>query len=312
MKRPLFFIPVFLSGSFLVPARCFSQSPFNYGKNKNVFFISASQRKQWGMHVIYKLKQNEKDDGMDLEAMTFEDESINNEWFPFDAGIRFSLNPDSLAANSTYLNGSSYELSNGMLDRYGGYGYGSFDEQEITRYSKRYSLVQTTCAGHCGGYGLRFTKNLFAQNGNILYSVNYPEINDSLADQFLSDSMSIADFDHTIRKVFGKDAIIDTVYYRYDKAGRLVQVINRGEKIDGSTRPEKLFRYSENFSADYFHQYYAGKEKFETFIKRKTGFLPDLILVEIYRYGVFSFLFNQADKKYYSGKTIILEKYGEY
>ena len=53
---------------------------------------------------------------------------------------------------------------------------------------------------------------------------------------------------------------------------------------------------------------YLGLVEMEKFISKKLRLLPELLLIEIYRYGVFSFALNPANKKYYRTGTLVLEQ----
>ncbi len=292
-----------------------SQSPFNYGQNNKVYFVSSQQRDSLGIDSIYTIHQNEEDElgGMgenwDVMLITFGNETISDDWYPISLDSNFKFDFDSITTQMQFLNGTRYELIESQLLAYGGGGYGSFDWLEITHFSDRISIVATDCVGHCGGQPTRYSKNVFNEKGQLSYTVTYPipaENDDNFRENNSDAESTLAQYEKMLLSNVNEDNKPDTVFYRYDAKGLFLGPIN-SVYIENAGDAKKLFAYSNDFGSEPFHQCYIGKEKMEKFVAQSLGFTPELLLFEIYRYGVISFAFSAADKKYYRAWDIILE-----
>lgn len=295
---------------FILPFS-FGQSPFNYGQNKNVYFISTEIRNKLNIKTIYSIDQRHDNDegGMgenwDVTLISYDINSITDGWYPISLDSTFKYNFDSLTTNMRFLNGESYEFSNGKLVSYGGGGYGSFDGMEITRFSDTISIVATSCVGHCGDQPVNYSKNIFNKKGQLLYSISYPTPNENK--EMNEDEMSLQDYEKLLYSNVTSENIPDTLHYRYDNKGLLLNT-SKENSIKNISEVKQLFTNSNDLATSKFHQCYIGKIKMEEFILKKLGFTPDLILLEIYRHAVFSFTLNRSDNKYYGTTDIILEQ----
>ncbi|MBK8874324.1 MAG: hypothetical protein IPN13_10530 [Bacteroidetes bacterium] len=287
----------------------FAQSPFDYGRSKQIYFLSGEVRDSLEIEEItYVVQLPENDRGgmgenWDVTVIQFSPESITDDWYPISMPATFKYNFDSLTSDMKFLNGSRYELSEGIAGSYGGGGYGSFDWKDIERYGDSISIIATSCVGHCGDQPVRFSKNVFNDAGMLLYSVNYPTTEGS--DMFPEEKLSLSAINEILMEGVNEENHPDTISYNYNKSGLFIKPEEKDiqyESIKSIFVSESHFNYKE------FQQCYIGKIEMEKFILKKLGILPDLLLIEIYRYGVFSFALNPANKKYYRTSTLVLEQ----
>lgn len=289
----------------------YGQSPFDYGQNKSIYFISTELRNKLDIKTIYTIDQRHDNDegGMgenwDVTLISFDTIAITDDWYPISLNSTFKYNFDSLTTNMRFLNGTRYEFSNGQLMSYGGGGYGSFDWNEITRFSDTISILATSCVGHCGDQPVNYSKNIFNKKGQLLYTISYPTPNEN--EEMNQDDISLQEYEKFLNSNVTSENIPDTLQYRYDNKGLLLNT-NKENTIKSINEVKVLFTNSNDLATSKFHQCYVGKIKMEKFILKKFGFTPDLILLEIYGQAVFSFTLNHSDKKYYRTNDIILEQ----
>ncbi|OQA12510.1 MAG: hypothetical protein BWY67_00241 [Bacteroidetes bacterium ADurb.Bin397] len=301
------------TGLFLIVyfyvAIIFAQSPFDYGKNKQIYFLSGEERDSLGIEEITSVLQLPENDrgGMgenwDVTVVQFSPELITDDWYPISMPATFKYNFDSLVADMKFLNGSRYELSDGMVGSYGGGGYGSFDWKDIERYGDSISIIATSCVGHCGDQPVRFSKNVFNDAGLLLYSVNYPTTEGS--DMFPEEKLSLSAMNEILMAGVNEENYPDTIFYNYTKSGLFIKPEEKNIQIESI---KSIFVSESHFNYKEFQQCYIGKIEMEKFISKKLRLLPELLLIEIYRYGVFSFALNPANKKYYRTGTLELEQ----
>lgn len=285
---------------FCNPLRVFAQSPFNYGQNRKVYFISAEMRNKLGIeHIssVQQLPEGQKGgmgENWSVNMISFDKDVVRCDWSPLSLDRNFRYNFDSLL-NSEPLNGVFYEFSEGQLIASGGTGYGSFINTEITRWSDSVSVAELSCAGHCGGsQPSEYKKMVYAESGRLLYSVTYPtptrDDEQPVDEEFLTSGI-------------GPDRRPDTVFYKYDAKG-----LYTGTNKDKESQADiKGLFHKGGFPNLKFNQCYVGKVKMETYFLEKLGYTPELVLIEIYRQGVFSFLLNPATRKYYETNSIELD-----
>ncbi|MBK9452940.1 MAG: hypothetical protein IPN95_26670 [Bacteroidetes bacterium] len=287
------------------------QSPFNYGQNEKVYFVSAALRDTMGIETIYTVEQTPdgQTGGMgenwDVTIMDFGRGSISVDWYPISRDSSFQYDFDSLTTNMRFLNGIEYEFSDQRMLIVGGGGYGSFDHTEFTQYNDTISIGTTSCVGHCGDQPVRYSKNVFNDKGQLLRSITYPP-----AATTRENDPGLPNIDALETYLNANVTTLnmpDTVSYHYNKRGLLLNSATH-VRIRNSKEAKSLFIESPDFWESQFHQYYVGNIEMEVLIEKEIGFLPALILIEIYRHGVFSFVLNPADRKYYRGKDMILEQ----
>lgn len=301
------------TGLFLIVyfyvAIIFAQSPFDYGKNKQIYFLSGEERDSLGIEEItcvLQLPENDRGgmgENWDVTVVQFSPELITDDWYPISMPATFKYNFDSLTADMKFLNGSRYELSDGMVGSYGGGGYGSFDWKDIERYGDSISIIATSCVGHCGDQPVRFSKNVFNDAGILLYNVNYPTTEGS--DMFPEEKLSLSAMNEILMAGVNEENYPDTIFYNYTKSGLFIKPEEKDIQMESI---KSIFVSESHFNYKEFQQCYIGKIEMEKFISKKLRLLPELLLIEIYRYGVFSFALNPANKKYYRTGTLELEQ----
>lgn len=301
------------TGLFLIVyfyvAIIFAQSPFDYGKNKQIYFLSGEERDSLGIEEItcvLQLPENDRGgmgENWDVTVVQFSPELITDDWYPISMPATFKYNFDSLVADMKFLNGSRYELSDGMVGSYGGGGYGSFDWKDIERYGDSISIIATSCVGHCGDQPVRFSKNVFNDAGILLYNVNYPTTEGS--DMFPEEKLSLSAMNEILMAGVNEENYPDTIFYNYTKSGLFIKPEEKDIQMESI---KSIFVSESHFNYKEFQQCYIGKIEMEKFISKKLRLLPELLLIEIYRYGVFSFALNPANKKYYRTGTLELEQ----
>ena len=288
------------------------QSPFNYGHNKKIYFISTELRNKLGLETIYCIDQLQEGDfgGMhenwDVTAIEFDSNMISCDWAPISLDSGYKFNFDNITTNLDFLNGSGYEFSNGKLNAYGGGGYGTFDWKEIFRYANTMSIITTACVGHCGSNTpLNYSKNIINRKGRLLYTVSYPTPEESEGTFF--DTGSTNELEIFLNSKVTTENLPDTCQYHYNRKGLLLNV-NKYSAINNRKEAKTLFSYGGDYPKNYFHQLYIGKVEMENFFSKTLKCMPELVLIEIYEQGVFSFSLNAQDGKYYQSACIVLEK----
>ncbi|HEY9046052.1 MAG TPA: hypothetical protein VIN08_09150 [Ohtaekwangia sp.] len=289
----------------MYPAR--GQSPFNYGKDKQVYFLGLDDPMRLGIDIIYIVDQRSEEDrgGMDenwsVTTYSFASESIEVNWAPLSKPTNFRYNFDSLTSHPDYLNGRRYELSGIQLKAYGGEGYGTFDWQEITPVNDTLSIVASMCVGHCYNQPIVYSKNVF-NKGRITRIITYPHAPADSTETLLPENTDEYEAYFSSLLAYGDP---DTLNYYYNAKGLLLN-IGKTDQHDDTNKQIKSFKDGVGSTSYKFHQCYIGRIPMEKFLKKKLGFMPELFLIEIYQYGVFSFILRE--KKYYPGETVVLER----
>lgn len=321
---------IFLIGiTFFLLNTAFSQCPFNYGQNKKIYFISTGLRSKLALDSIYTVEHSSETGGMgenwDVTTTHFNEDYVSEGWYPISLDSTFIYRFDSIRAYMQYLNGSRYVFSNGKLKYYGGEGYGTFDWKEVIESSDSVSIIETSCTGHCGGnFNTSYSKNVFNKKGQLIYTVFYPE-EDEDAEQYeeeeTKEEVTAEEYERAAegREQEGDVSYVllpeldgniagDTIYYRYDKKGLLLNT-NKSNSIKNKKQAQQLFADPNIANRDLlFHQCYIGEIEMEKYMADKIGYAPDLIIIELYRHAVCSFWLNPVDKKYYESNFIILEQ----
>ena len=294
---------------FLAQISLIAQSPFDYGQNQNVYFISSQQRQQMGIENIYIIDLNDDKNTVamwgngSINVINFDSHTISDNWTPLELDSNLMSNLDSLFLNVRFLNGTRYEFDDfGQLISYGGGGYGSFDWKEITRFSDTLSIIETSCVGHCGQQPIKYSKNIFAKNGILTHVIKYPVLEIDFEQEDELELITIEKYENFFNQLIEiSETSPDTTYYIYDNH-RLLSMDNVQEETGN-----KIFSVENQYHSNVFHQCYIGNIEMENFFLEKIGIIPSLVLIEIYQHGVFSFRLDTKSNKYYATETIILE-----
>jgi hypothetical protein len=288
----------------------FSQSPFNYGHRKRICFVSAAQRDSLGMKSITSISRDGRPEPggqyrWDVVIIDFDPETISCGWHPVWKDKDYVFNFDSLISEAVFLNGTQYHFRDKELEEYGGTGYGSFDWGRITRF-EQVSYVETSCVGHCGEEPSRYSKNVLDDRGRVLYRVFYPLPKSLEADEDdYPDKSTPGGYEALVTSGISRENRPDTLFYKYDHKGLFLG--DSKKSVSSIKELYKLFSGPSAFSPHEIQRCYAGSIPMEEFMKAKLGYVPELLLVEIYPQGVFSFLLNKKDRKYYFRQERMLE-----
>jgi hypothetical protein len=298
MKRIAFFI---IAVSFLIQS--YGQAPFDYGRNKNIYYISTAEREKLEIFTIYEISQLKEgetggmNENWDVTTTNFSPEKITEDWSIMNSYDDYKFNFDSIIEYARFINGTIFLFDNKQITEYGGYGYGSFNYSEIEKVNDTLSNIYTHCTGHCGNFETeQFSQNIFNDKKQLIYKLVYPE-------RALNDD---SEFDNTISEDTSTAAKIipDTIYYKYNAQNQLIRY---GDKEINPNILYNTFKLN-NLDSNYkFHQTFVENIKMEDYIKNKLGYLPKLILLEIYRYGVFSFYLDPKSKKYFGVGELVIQ-----
>ena len=296
--------------TLLIHSTIMAQSPFNYGQNKQVYFISKEERHKMGLDTIYtfKLRKRAKEARWITEVTIFDSASVSDDFTLTSKDSTFKFNFDTLSSNfdgAHFLYGRLYEFSNEMLTGYGTIGPGYNDWKIIKHLSDTASSVETCKSGLPSELKI-WSTNVFDENGRIICTRI-----DSSNKNYLEDSIKEL-IDSSIVKA-------GTFFYNYNGKGLLLNYKTEEDTVYITDVKEikKLFidKYlgyplssGHKFSCYKYHQCYVRNIKMEKYFKKKIGYLPELVLIELYQYGVFSFVFDKTDKKYYRTRDVLLEQ----
>lgn len=284
------------------------QSPFNYGQNKKVYFMSKDFLESLNVQSIYIIDRLDEEGGMgqnwDINLISFDTNSVSDDWYPTSLDSSFKYNFDSIIGKTQFLNGIRYHFSNGKLDSYGGNGYGSFDWIDMLRFSDTLAILETSCVGHCGQQAIQYSKNTYNKKGQLTRVIRYPTPPE--IDEMDELEMTLEGYQKHINSNVSAENIPDTSYFYYDQNGLFIS--NGKElKANNTTEIKMLFTDSNDLASSKFYQIYIENVEMEKYISNALGYAPELILMEIDIQGVFSFTFNVSDQKYYRTNNLFLE-----
>ena len=133
----------------------------------------------------------------------------------------------------------------------------------------------------------------------------YPAPTEGLFDEEDQEHLSFKEYELLLNSNVTEENRPDTLFFKYDARGLLLNT-EKDDAIYSASEVKKLYQHPGDFSDYLFHQCYVGNIKMESFILKKLGYLPELLLIEIFKYGVFSFSLNSKTRKYYRSKEVML------
>jgi hypothetical protein len=292
----------FLLILLLFPLLSNAQNPFNYGQNKDVYFVSSLAIDTLGVNPIYIISgyTNGETGGMhenwDMNIMSFDEEGFQDAWHIMYTDTPYIPDFDSLLSGSRYINGYSCVVEDGVLQSHGGQGYGSFEYTDIVQRNNSFSLSHTYCAGHCGDLsGEYFSINYFNSSGQVSYTVRFEEIFPA-KEESLYDSLFEMNFPNHLKR--------DTIYYHYDEKGQIKDFFKNN--LDTADIFTKL-----NMHGNYDQPHYqcrTEENNLSQHLLKKLGFAPRVLILEIYQYGALFLFFDPKSHQYYHTATMVLEK----
>ena len=265
-----------------------AQSPFDYGKTKNIYFISTKEIQKHKIDHIYTITASPEYGKWDFFDIDFTDIShrFYNKWCQGRDDSSNIPRLDSLILEAeeggNYVNASFYSFENNRIEQAGMAGMGALCYSNYTFY-KGYSIADESCK-----YANKGTqkKIVYFPNGRVNYTV----------------CCKISDLEN---RIIGrrKDVFKDTTYYSY----------NSKRKVLGYKNKKQLAKFTPIFSkmvrqhTDIIIQTFINQTTFESYIDQMIGYRPKLLLFEIYQNAVLPFHYDSKQKKYIEMLDIHLE-----
>lgn len=278
-----YLITSFLTCIFGIQANC--QSPFNYGQNEDVYFLSTEDINYYGISVIndYYYEYKESNGVMIyLTQLQFSDGAVTlHSLQRYD-----TIEPQSIEdvlETVEFNNGSNWNFIDDRATYIGGDGYGTIcgNNYEIEAlYSKKkyfceledYEIVE---------------KNYFNANG-------LPEYLVCCTKQYYDD-----EFDEMDKEVV--DEPLDTTYLVYDDLWRYIGYIENGDTVN-------IIDEFLNHKSFYNREVHGGVLTIsKTYIEEKLGCIPNLIFMEIYKNAVLIFKYSDYHENYDLSGSLSLE-----
>ena len=153
--------------TFFILNFIFGQSPFNYGQNEKVYFVSTDLRNKLEIKTIYTAEKNfmKNNDGTgqnwNVTALSFDTNNVTDYMGAIALNSTFNFNCDSLTPYLHNGTGTRYELANGKLVNYGGGTTGNYYWTLITRFSDTVSIVASCANGAVFDAVVNYSKNIF-------------------------------------------------------------------------------------------------------------------------------------------------------
>ena len=281
------------------------KSVFDYGKNEDVYFISAAEIDSLGLSSFIEItgRQPGESGGMhenwDVMEYDFSYDGFVEKWSIAHLDDNWTFQLDSLLDNTRFINGFCLYLDRGDLQEYGGFGYGSFDYIEVLERNDSCSISLTNCRGHCGSFmkGHR-SINYFSKDGRLIQSHIFDEEPLDYAKDENEENRSNRD---SLQQV----NVVDTFYYKYNDQGQLIQF---NDYTFDPKNPLKEYESKLIEDRNKFYQMFVGETPMEEHIQKQLGVKPSLLILEIYRYGAFFLIYNSIEHKYYPLDIIVLEQ----
>jgi hypothetical protein len=258
-----------------------AQSPFNYGKSRNLYFLSQHDIRRMGIKHIYTITATPEEGSWEFFDINFTDSTaFHNNWCKaLDDNSRI-LPLDSLILSSeSYINGYYYSFANGKITQVGMDGMGALCHWSYS-FRKNHSIATEWCKYQ---KGYREKKVVYFPNGLVNYETCCRTID-------------------TDEKVI-PNSFQDTTYYSYDSVGRVVGY--KKKKLKNNITP--IFSQLVPKHVKTYNQSYVNKTEFEKYFRQLLRYQPKIILFEIYRNAVVVFQFDPKRKKYIEMEDIQLE-----
>ncbi|NDD59342.1 MAG: hypothetical protein EBZ47_08905 [Chlamydiae bacterium] len=300
----------FLFGLFSFSSLTYSQSPFLYGKNKQVYFISSQARDSLQIDSIYTIQQlSEKESGpkgenWSLRLTSFLPKLISDDWAFFKKDSLFKFNFDALTQKPSFLFGKRYDFSSSSQVSYGGWGQGAFPWKDFTRVNDTVVLVAISCVGNCGDKPPAYSKLLFDKQQRLKRSIRYPEKDYSEATIMAKTPQSFID---SLEMEVKKTKLgADTVFFEYDSNGLWLGPSERLKNKNKSEIPWYIDTEDSTKNTT-FYQVFIGNQAMEKYIKAHLGYCPKTIIFEIHKNVALVFNYLLSDKKYHRRQDVVLE-----
>jgi hypothetical protein len=257
----------------VIPFFLQAQSPFNYGKSRDIYFLSQRDISQFAIKHIYTVTADPEYGSWELFDIRFTDStSFQNNWCTaVDVSTRIpSLDSVIQDSKEGYINGHFYSFVNGRIDAAGMGGKGALCHW-VYSFRKNYAIATEECRYPEGS---RKRKVVYFSDGRVNYKTCCRTTDSE-------------------EKIVGKSHV-DTTYYVYDKGGRIVGY--KKQKLQKTVTPifsELVAKHERTYN-----QSYINKTVFEDYVRQQIGYHPKIVLFEIYRHAAVVFKFDEKQKKY--------------
>lgn len=124
-----------------------AQSPLNYGKSRNIFFLSQRDIHRMGIEHIYSVTATPDESSWEFFDINFTDSSIfRNNWCQaLDDGSRIpSLDSLIMDSGEGYINGEFYAIKSGKIEAAGMSGRGALCYWSYA-FGKKHSIATEGC-----------------------------------------------------------------------------------------------------------------------------------------------------------------------
>ena len=270
----------------ILHSNTYAQSPFDYGKTKDVYFISTKDIQNHKIDHIYTLTAEPEYGKWDFFDIDFTKlpARFYNKWSEGkDDNSRVpSLDSLILETADNYANASYYSFKNNRIEEAGMTGMGALCGSDYTFY-KGYSIAEEGCKY---GNETRQKKVVYFPNGRVNYTV----------------CCKTLDLDNKVVEK-KKDVFKDTTYYIYNTTGLVIGF--KTKKLQAKVIPvfsNLLQQHSESYV-----ETFINSTPFEQYIDQLIAYRPKLLLFEIYKNAVLPFKYDSISKRYVEMKDIHLE-----
>ena len=267
-----------------------AQSPFNYGKTKDVYFLSRKEIHNAGIVHIYTVEADEQrgnwafyDIGFNQHPSSFYNRLCQSKW----DSTRIPPLDSLIASSADFIVSSEYDVEGNKIR---------------SRLVESFSLTDYT---FYKGYAV--TSNTERQiEGSTEAKINY------LPDGRVGTIVCCKwlDADGSLSKEGRKLGVFrDTTFYMYDRQNRVTGY----ERTDGYAPKKRkapfmpIFKNLKRMHESRYTQAYVGNIPFEQYIDHLIGYRPRLLLLEIYRNAVLPFQYDSRQRKYIECADIHLE-----
>jgi hypothetical protein len=289
---------LFSLSPFFVSLTSFSQSPFDLGKNENVFFISREDLQILQIENIKEIVFLNELGGMNenttislIDFVENDNSVVQSLYYYFDEQ-KEPLTIEFLLENAQMLNETYWVFNNDTLFETGMRGYGTYCNW-IYYYKNKKAYAIQTCENELESSIKKITyhQNLLPKSQMCCHSIDPSEIEEN-------------DFD--IEKIILNDKNLmftDTLNIDYDSDLKI-----KGFRFGKEKKTEPFLSTEKMEDSNVLHsQLYINNLIFEEYINQEFGFLPKFILVEIYKNAAFSFVYDHQKKRYYQSSIFELE-----
>lgn len=290
-------------------------APFDLGSNASRFYLSRQEREHLGWEEMFEIKQyaDGETGGMNenwsVNRITFEGNKLANEWAPTYRDSNYVFDFEEITEQAHYLNGTYYELEDEQLTAYGGGGYGSFNWHTYYRFGDSVCVRITQDRGHSTDLSACVAVTRYVHYNQPDIQVNWGCYEEEDLLDFSSYESLMASIEANANPEFKKD----TLYFYKMNQGQIYSIAPSNYQMrlqKQLTFPSilQIERQAPELEKEFsFYQLYLGDQKLEDYIEGYIGYLPQMLLVEIYERGTMIFKMDSISKKYHLEEDLVLD-----